>query len=144
MAVEAAGQIEFEQRHLNRAAGGTGQTDNLVDGHGRGPEQLLDEAQRIVAVQFLGREVVRDRRRAHGGSRDADGVDHIDGILDQGRSVPNQLVAALRARVERDPGTAMTSRPASAASRAVISEPERGAASTTTVPELMPAMIRLR
>ena len=43
-----------------------------------------------------------------------------------------------------EPGTAITSRPASAASRAVISEPDRGAASTTTVPLLIPAMIRLR
>ena len=43
-----------------------------------------------------------------------------------------------------EPGTAITSRPASAASRAVISEPERGAASTTTVPGASPAMIRLR
>ena len=34
--------------------------------------------------------------------------------------------------------------PASAASRAVISEPDRGAASTTTVPGHSPAMIRLR
>ena len=43
-----------------------------------------------------------------------------------------------------DPGTAITSRPASAASRAVISDPDRGAASITTVPALIPAMIRLR
>ena len=43
-----------------------------------------------------------------------------------------------------DPGTAITSRPASAASRAVISDPDRGAASTTTVPTARPAMIRLR
>lgn len=42
------------------------------------------------------------------------------------------------------PGTAITSRPASAASRAVMSEPDRGAASTTTVPSASPAMIRLR
>jgi hypothetical protein len=42
------------------------------------------------------------------------------------------------------PGTAITSRPISAASRAVIKEPDLGAASTTTVPRLTPAMIRLR
>ena len=42
------------------------------------------------------------------------------------------------------PGTAITSRPASVASRAVISEPDLGAASTTTVPSASPAMIRLR
>lgn len=43
-----------------------------------------------------------------------------------------------------DPGTAITSRPASAANRAVMSDPDRGAASTTTVPSASPAMIRLR
>src|SRR3569833_1318772 len=43
-----------------------------------------------------------------------------------------------------EPGTAITSRPASPASRAVISEPDLGAASTTTVPAAIPAMLRLR
>ena len=43
-----------------------------------------------------------------------------------------------------EPGTAMTSRPASAASRAVISEPDFGAASITIVPAASPAMMRLR
>ena len=43
-----------------------------------------------------------------------------------------------------EPGTAKTSRPKSVARRAVISEPERRDASTTTTPEERPAMIRLR
>ena len=73
-----------------------------------------------------------------------DRLHDIGCILDQGRAVADQLVAALRARVERQPGTAITSRPASAASRAVISEPDLGAASTTTVPQRSPAMMRLR
>ena len=38
----------------------------------------------------------------------------------------------------------MTCLPASAASLAVISDPERGAASITTVPLVNPAMMRLR
>ncbi len=42
------------------------------------------------------------------------------------------------------PGTAMTSRPNSAASRAVISAPLRSAASTTTTPRDSPAMTRFR
>ena len=42
------------------------------------------------------------------------------------------------------PGTANTSRPCSAARRAVISVPERRAASTMTTPSEMPEMIRLR
>ena len=43
-----------------------------------------------------------------------------------------------------DPGIANTSRPASAASRAVMSEPDCTAASTTSVPRASPAMMRLR
>ena len=43
-----------------------------------------------------------------------------------------------------EPGTANTSRPCSSAKRAVISEPERCAASTMTTPSDRPEMIRLR
>jgi hypothetical protein len=43
-----------------------------------------------------------------------------------------------------EPGTAKTSLPNSPASRAVISEPDRVAASTTTVPSVMPAISLLR
>ncbi len=43
-----------------------------------------------------------------------------------------------------EPGTANTSRPCSPASRAVISEPLRLAASTTSVPRLIPLIRRLR
>ncbi len=43
-----------------------------------------------------------------------------------------------------EPGIAKTSRPASRAWRAVISEPEGSAASTTSVPRASPAMMRLR
>ena len=42
------------------------------------------------------------------------------------------------------PGTAITSRPRSEASRAVMSEPERIAPSTTSVACANPAMMRLR
>ena len=43
-----------------------------------------------------------------------------------------------------EPGTANTSRPCSAAIRAVISDPERSAASTTTTPSAAPEISRLR
>ena len=43
-----------------------------------------------------------------------------------------------------EPGTAKTSRPCSAAKRAVMSEPERRAASTTTIPSERPETSRLR
>ena len=42
------------------------------------------------------------------------------------------------------PGTAKTSRPCSPAKRAVISEPERSAASITTTPSEIPEISRLR
>ena len=44
----------------------------------------------------------------------------------------------------REPGTAKISRPCSSAKRAVISEPERIAASMIKVPWQMPEMMRLR
>ena len=43
-----------------------------------------------------------------------------------------------------EPGMAKTSRPATPASRAVISDPDFCAASTTSVPWLRPAMMRFR
>ncbi len=43
-----------------------------------------------------------------------------------------------------EPGMAYTSRPCSAASRAVISEPLAGLASTTSTPSESPLMMRLR
>ncbi len=43
-----------------------------------------------------------------------------------------------------EPGTAKTSRPCSPASLAVMREPERSAASTTSTPRLMPEISRLR
>jgi len=42
------------------------------------------------------------------------------------------------------PGTAKTSRPCSSASLAVMSDPLRGAASTTTVPRQIPLISRFR
>src|SRR5262249_2234676 len=50
----------------------------------------------------------------------------------------------LEAAYLRLPGTANTSRPCSPAKRAVISEPERSAASTTTTPSEIPEIRRLQ
>ena len=44
----------------------------------------------------------------------------------------------------REPGDGLTSRPCSIASRAVINEPLRSEASTTSTPRLSPLMMRLR
>jgi hypothetical protein len=66
------------------------------------------------------------------------------GRVDQLGALADERVAALGLGAWIDPGIANTSRPASDASRAVISEPERSAASTTSVPSDRPAMMRLR
>ena len=56
----------------------------------------------------------------------------------------SRLLGPAEAREVTGPGTAPRSRPRSAARSAVISEPERAAASTTTVIPASAAMIRLR
>jgi hypothetical protein len=48
--VEAAGEVEFEQRHLHRTARCAREADDLVNRNRRRAKQLLDDAQRIVAV----------------------------------------------------------------------------------------------
>ena len=62
------------------------------------------------------------------------------------RIAPSRSSSCVPAEVSEkiEPGTANTSRPKSAASRAVMREPERREASTTTTPEESPAMMRLR
>jgi hypothetical protein len=127
VAFEAAGEIQFEQRHLDGPAARAGQADDLVDRHRRWAEQFFDGAQCVRAVHCL-QGLVAFGRGADAAFEWTECFDRVSGVLDQGRTVADQLVAALR----------------SAASRAVISDPDRGAASTTTVPLPIPAMIRLR
>jgi hypothetical protein len=69
---------------------------------------------------------------------------HVMGVLDQVAPCRISWLQPWARGSSGEPGTAMTSRPASAARRAVMSEPDFGAASTTTVPPVRPAMIRLR
>jgi hypothetical protein len=45
--IEAAGEVEVEQRHLHRTARRAGQADDLVYGYRRWAEQLLDDAERM-------------------------------------------------------------------------------------------------
>jgi hypothetical protein len=42
MPIQPAGEVEFQQHPLHRAAARAGQADEFVDGHRRGSEQLLD------------------------------------------------------------------------------------------------------
>ena len=74
----------------------------------------------------------------------SDRLQHVGRVLDQRRPVSDQLVAALRARIERRAGHRHHLASRLRREPAVISEPDLGAASTTTVPPLNPAMIRLR
>ena len=70
--------------------------------------------------------------------------DDIVRFGDQRRALLEQMIGAFRARIERVAWDANTSRPCSPAMRAVISVPERRAASTTTTPIDKPEMMRLR
>ena len=80
-----------------------GQADDLVDRHRRRAEQLLDQrrARRRRSTSPAPALVRRGAASATAAVERPDRLDHVGGILDQGRAVADQLVAALRARVER-------------------------------------------
>ena len=96
------------------------------------------------------RRQVLVRRRMRLGAELADG--RSSARTRSTSSAPSQSAAPWRIRSlvplargsSGEPGTASTSRPCSAARRAVISEPERSSASTTTTASDRPEMIRLR
>lgn len=91
---------------------------------------------------MVGDTVVRAAgRRIH---RDADFLENIPRRFDQLGPCFISLWQPLDNGEWMEPGMAKTSRPCSAASRAVISVPLRSAASTTSTPRASPAMIRLR
>src|SRR6185295_2341832 len=94
VAVEPPGEVELEQGHLYGAARCPGQTDDLVDRHRRRAEQGFDRIERVVAVELFGR-LVGGLRSANAARRQADRLDHVGGILDQGGAVADQLIAAL-------------------------------------------------
>jgi hypothetical protein len=104
MAVEAAGEIELEQRHLHGTARCAGEPDDLVHRHRRGAEQLLDLAE-CFAVELLGGlRLIGGCGRGDGRLIRLHGFHDLGGVLDQRGAVADQLVAALRARVERRAG----------------------------------------
>ena len=142
MAVEAAGEVEFEQHHLHRAAGKPRQADDLVDRSRRRAEQFLDSASRDIVGVDRARRATSGSKRARGeATRPASGVSvSITSAALWTKVAPSRIseLQPCARGSSGEPGTAITSRPASAASRAVISEPDRGAASTTTVPSDKP------
>src|SRR6476646_7119238 len=101
MALKPAGEVELEQRQLYRARRRSGKADDLVDRDRRRAEQSLDLAKRVVPVQLLGRWLEGRRRRADLAREGLDRLDDVSRVLDQRRPVADQLVAALRARIER-------------------------------------------
>ena len=52
--VEPPGEVELEQRHLNRAGRSARQADDLVDRYRRRAEQALDRASTSSPSTFLG------------------------------------------------------------------------------------------
>ncbi len=102
MAVEAAGEIEFEQHQLDFRRRCAGQPDQFVDSDRDRPEQAFDR-RAMFFDQFIGGERNEGFGRLGdvGDNRRPQNFDHVRGILHQGRAVADQLVAALGARIER-------------------------------------------
>src|SRR5262249_2301919 len=94
------------------------------------PDQLVN----------IARTWAQRRRSPHARSRGCRGVASPCALHPRRRARQRELEAAYL----RLPGTANTSRPCSPAKRAVISEPERSAASTTTTPSEIPEITRLQ
>ena len=103
MAVETSGEVEFQQRHLHRSARSAGKTDDLVDRDRRRPEQVLHDAERAcvsVLPPRLGGLVYRSR----GSETRLDWTNrfqHVGGVLNECRTLPDQLIAALGSWIER-------------------------------------------
>jgi hypothetical protein len=103
MPIEPTRKVYLEQSHLHRATGIARQADDLVDRDWRRPEQLFDYAERsAVAVHPLRfSRLVRRVRRCKPRLQRAHCLEHVTGVLDQSRALADQLIAALRARIER-------------------------------------------
>ena len=150
MARQAAGQFHFKQNDLHDIGGGVGGACEIVDGDRRRAEKFCNSrSKRVVGRGCFGGGVAGGRL-AHGRRRNrlaqygvSTSITTAAEVTSVAPSLRSLLVPPARGSIG-EPGTANTSRPASSASRAVMSEPERSAASTTTTPSDMPAMIRLR
>ena len=103
----------------------------------------FDQAKGVVAVHF-GRRLEWRWCCANRAHRQPNRFNDVGGALDEGRAVADQLVAALCARVERRARNRHHLAPGLGGKPPVISDPDLGAASITTVPPARPAIIRLR
>ena len=112
----------------------------LVDVQGRG---LQHPPQGLQLCRWL-RPGRRRIARCRGGSRRPQFLEHIGSTVHQAGAVAQQSVGPLALKEPGKPGTANTSRPCSRAQEAVIKEPLRSDASTTTTPWVSPLITRLR
>jgi hypothetical protein len=103
MTIQAPGQVQFEQRHLDCSAWCAGKPDDLIDGHGRRSEQFFDRAKQVaVAVHPLSFSALVSRSGRRKARLDrTDSLKHIGSILDQRGALADELVATLRPRIER-------------------------------------------
>ena len=159
MPLDASGQVQLDQGDADRADRQAGSPRQLVDIDRRGTQRAKQagllarrrrRAGRGAAMAGLGLGTPRVVRMA---SAPADGPSRSMGARTSSTSSGSvtRVAPVLRRRLVPSargssgwPGTANTSRPCSAAMRAVISVPDRRAASTMTTPSETPEMMRLR
>src|SRR5271165_2256075 len=107
VALEAAGELELKEHRSHDGRRSAREPDKIVDGHRRWSEEIHDSralaaarlaARRAERLRLLGRQL--DRMAEDG----AQHRDHVVGLGNQGRTLLEQLVAALRARIERRAG----------------------------------------
>ena len=148
MALQPAGDFEFQEHGAHDRGRGSRQPHQIVDCHGTWAEQADDAAAFVFARLGAGRSrfafrfcAGTSRPRPRVGSSTA--VTSAASVTRMAPCLSRPLVPSARGS-SGEPGTAKTSRPCSPAMRAVISEPERFAASTMTTPTERPEISRLR
>ena len=147
---DPAGELQFEQNGGHEGGRQLALPDQFVNRSGDGRQKFQHPGARARS-RSLGRAAERCRQQVASalGQRRGKMRARARAMMSSALSTS---VAPLRMRslVPRqrgssgEPGTANTSRPCSSAKRAVMSEPEPSAASTTSTPSAMPEMMRLR
>ena len=97
------GQLQLEQRQLHRRSAIAALPDQLVDPDRRGSQQTFNVSRSMPEIigQWIERGGLFTKGRARLAVEPTDQLDHIGGRLDQHRAFADQLVAALRTRIER-------------------------------------------
>ena len=144
---DPAAEFQLEQGGLDRRAGQAGAADHLVDVGRVEAEMFQDGA--LGSGEGFGGGMVGLRRLGQAGPAPAGACagsrgSTSDALSTRWAPVRIRSLEPRQRGSSGEPGTANSSRPISAAKRAVMSEPERGAASTTMTPRERPAITRLR